>query len=340
MYFCAAVYIPAISISSPEPEHRALNFLPRASTLITLAARISAKSQNGSAQVLLRHSRCMHRCFLISKWGAAVALIPTWVKASNNAVVVFLNASPTSGADLAIITSGVVGSGYSEVIMNLGPEAATDASLKDTLPNGVDFVSATTTQGSCTHSSGIVTCAIGSLAAGYDVAVKISVTVGTNAHDGTVTNTTNVTAAEPDLVPSNNTATQNSEVFTLTVQSAGTGSGTITSTPSGINCGAVCSQHYMSGSSVSLAPTAAAGSSFSGWGSSCNPDASGSCSFAMMSDVSVTATFDKAATPPPSSDGGGGGGAFSFWELYGILLLGLWRRLYGTQPIPEVNRGV
>jgi hypothetical protein len=53
--------------------------------------------------------------------------------------------------------------------------------------------------------------------------------------------------------------------FTLSVTRQGTGSGTVTSSPGGINCGSTCSGTYTGGSIVTLTPTAAAGSRFDGW---------------------------------------------------------------------------
>jgi uncharacterized repeat protein (TIGR01451 family) len=249
-----------------------------------------------------------------------------YVDSSNNAVAVVLNASPASGADLGIIDGNASGSIYGANIINLGPENATEVTFKDTLPpNTVNFPSAAATQGSCTHSDGFVTCAIGSLAPGFAVSVTVPVTMGPNATDGMVTNSMNVTAAEPDLVPSNNTATQDSAVFTLSVAIAGTGSGTVTSNPSGINCGAACSQHYLTGSSVELTPTASSGSVFTGWTGDCNFTDPKLCAFAISSDMSVAARFDRDPTAPPPS---GGGGVFAWWELCGMVLVGLWRRLF------------
>jgi uncharacterized repeat protein (TIGR02543 family) len=266
-----------------------------------------------------------------------------YLDSGNNAVVVVLNTSPTSGADLGIIGS-VNGSIYEALIINLGPESASEVTFKDTLPtNSVYPSSATTTQGSCAQSNGAVTCAIGSLAPGFDVEVSVPVpaAMGPNATDGavTITNNMNVTAVEPDLAPSNSTATQtqDSTVFTVRVAVADTGSGTVTINPTGINCGAVCSQHYLSGSPVGLTPTASPGFVFTGWTGDCNfADPSG-CTFLLSSDISVTAKFEKATTPPaPSGDPvSGGGGALAWWELCGMLLVGLWRTLSGSQPMRE-----
>ncbi len=59
--------------------------------------------------------------------------------------------------------------------------------------------------------------------------------------------------------------------FDLMVSKSGTGAGTVTSSPAGINCGSDCSETLADGSSVTLTATPAAGSSFTGWnGSGCS----------------------------------------------------------------------
>src|SRR2546425_5628568 len=53
--------------------------------------------------------------------------------------------------------------------------------------------------------------------------------------------------------------------FTLTVTPAGSGSGTVTSSPSGLNCGGTCQANYNGGTTVMLTAIAAAGAVFAGW---------------------------------------------------------------------------
>jgi hypothetical protein len=78
----------------------------------------------------------------------------------------------------------------------------------------------------------------------------------------------------------------------LTVARAGTGSGTVTSSPSGIACGSICSLPFAA--SVTLTATPASGSTFAGWsGGGCQ--GTGTCQVTMSSDQTVTATFN--ATP-------------------------------------------
>ncbi len=78
--------------------------------------------------------------------------------------------------------------------------------------------------------------------------------------------------------------------YALTVTKAGTGSGTVASTPSGVNCGATCSASFVSGTSVTLTATPAAGSSFASWSGACTGSAS--CVVTMSQARAVTATFN------------------------------------------------
>ena len=50
----------------------------------------------------------------------------------------------------------------------------------------------------------------------------------------------------------------------LTVSKAGSGGGTVTSSPAGVNCGSTCSASFASGSTVTLTATPASGSTFCG----------------------------------------------------------------------------
>jgi endoglucanase len=82
--------------------------------------------------------------------------------------------------------------------------------------------------------------------------------------------------------------------YALTVTKAGAGSGTVTSTPSGINCGGTCSASYATGTSVTLTATAASGSAFAGWSGACSGTAA--CNVSMTATRAVTATFNSTAT--------------------------------------------
>ena len=118
------------------------------------------------------------------------------VSATSADVAVSKTASPNPGVAGVALT-------YRVVMTNNGPATATNVNLTDTLPSGVSFGSASTTQGSC-NGTGPVNCAIGTLANGASATVTIVVTP---AGAGQLTNTASVTAAEPEPDASNNTAT-------------------------------------------------------------------------------------------------------------------------------------
>jgi uncharacterized repeat protein (TIGR02543 family) len=83
---------------------------------------------------------------------------------------------------------------------------------------------------------------------------------------------------------------EGAQQYTLTVAKEGSGSGTITSSPAGINCGSDCSEPYNQGTKITLKVKADPGSTFKGWSGGCT-GTKPSCKLAMNSDQTVTATF-------------------------------------------------
>ena len=78
---------------------------------------------------------------------------------------------------------------------------------------------------------------------------------------------------------------------TINIGIGGTGSGRVTSVPTGIDCPATaCSFAFPSGTTVSLTATAASGSGFDGWNGPCS--GTGTCSLKPTADTGVGATFD------------------------------------------------
>lgn len=86
--------------------------------------------------------------------------------------------------------------------------------------------------------------------------------------------------------------------YSLNVSKTGSGSGSITSNPAGINCGTSCSANFSSGSNVALTPAAVSGSIFAGW-SGCNSVSGMTCNVTMNATKSVTATFNIQTTTYP-----------------------------------------
>ncbi len=74
-----------------------------------------------------------------------------------------------------------------------------------------------------------------------------------------------------------------------TVTVTKTGNGTITSLPTGINCGSACGAKFADGASVTLTAVASTGSAFTGWSGACS--GTSTCTITLDTDKSVRATF-------------------------------------------------
>lgn len=86
---------------------------------------------------------------------------------------------------------------------------------------------------------------------------------------------------------------------TLTVNKSGLGSGTVTSSPAGINCGLDCKEPFATSTSITLTATPATGSKLKNW-SGCNASTDNSCTVTNINAAtSITATFDKSGGITP-----------------------------------------
>ena len=78
--------------------------------------------------------------------------------------------------------------------------------------------------------------------------------------------------------------------YPVHVERGGTGDGTVTSTPSRLDCGSTCTAAFAAGSMVTLTATADSASTFTGWsGPSCGSGPV--CSFPVSAPTDVVATF-------------------------------------------------
>jgi uncharacterized repeat protein (TIGR01451 family) len=125
-----------------------------------------------------------------------------------------LNKAALSGT----ISFGTLG-GFRMEVRNNGPSPATGATLEDTLPAGLNYVSHTSTQGACTTAPGsagttIVSCALGTIPANESATVVIRARPDASLVGATATVVTNTATASSDVTPSPSTDTA-----TLTIRS-------------------------------------------------------------------------------------------------------------------------
>ena len=89
--------------------------------------------------------------------------------------------------------------------------------------------------------------------------------------------------------------------YTLSAITTGSGTGTVVSSPAGINCGSSCTSTFAAGSTVTLSASAGNKSGFSGWSGACT--GTGACAVVMNGSKSVTATFASSSSSTPPAGG-------------------------------------
>ena len=80
--------------------------------------------------------------------------------------------------------------------------------------------------------------------------------------------------------------------YPLTVDLQGSGAGTVTSSPTGVDCGTTCTASFAAGSTVDLSAEADSASAFTGWSGGCS-GLSTLCSVTVSSPTDVVASFDS-----------------------------------------------
>jgi uncharacterized repeat protein (TIGR01451 family) len=120
------------------------------------------------------------------------------------------NVSATPAVDLSIVKTdapdpALVGGRieYTLAVTNKGAAQATGVVVTDDLPDEVEFVSVSTSQGTCTGGP-VVTCDLGTLAVGASATVRIVVRP---LSPGLILNTGTVRGTETDANPADNTST-------------------------------------------------------------------------------------------------------------------------------------
>jgi uncharacterized repeat protein (TIGR01451 family) len=112
-------------------------------------------------------------------------------------------------ADLTVTKTGPASVDHGEpidyviTVTNVGPEAATNVVVTDTIPSGTTFVSATPSQGNCSGTT-TVTCTVGALENGASATINLRVTAPTV--NGEISNTASADSDETDPTPAAGTA--------------------------------------------------------------------------------------------------------------------------------------
>lgn len=148
--------------------------------------------------------------------------------------------------------------------------------------------------GSVTSNSGAISCP-GTCSDSYTAGTMVTLTAapdGTSNFTGWTgdcsgTGTCTVTMSAAHSV----SATFTRITYALNVNKTGSGSGLVTSNPTGINCGSDCSQSYTKGTSVVLTQSADPGATFIGWSGGGCSGAGTTCTVAMSQARTVTAEF-------------------------------------------------
>jgi hypothetical protein len=130
--------------------------------------------------------------------------------------------------------------------------------------------------------------------------VKLTATPGSGSKAATWSGCDAVAAGVCEVTVSASrtvTATFEAETRALKVNKAGSGAGTVTSLPTGINCGSTCEASFAVGTLVKLTGAPASGSKAATW-TGCDAVASGVCEVTVSAAKEVTATFEPEPTPP------------------------------------------
>ena len=220
-----------------------------------------------------------------------------------------LTASPSTGSTFAGWSGACSGTGTCAVTVN----AATSVTATfTTMPVTLTVAKAGTGAGAVNSTPAGIACGADcseSVVPGTQLTLTASPSIGSTftgwsgGCTGTGACTVSVSAAT--MV----TATFEAAPVMLTVSKAGTGAGSVSSTPVGITCGADCSESVTPGSQLTLTATTTTGSTFTGWSGACS--GTGTCTVTMSAARTVTATFTLTPVTLSVTKSGAGAGTVS-----------------------------
>jgi IPT/TIG domain/Divergent InlB B-repeat domain/PASTA domain len=189
--------------------------------------------------------------------------------------------------DVTVITAGGESStGKADKYTYVGPPTVTGVNPTKGLTTGGNVVEVTGTK--LTEATKVE---FGTTEASIKSNTSTKIEVEAPAHAAGTVDVTVTTAGGPSANTAADDYTYELPTHTLTINNAGTGSGSVTCN------GGACTSSYKEGTSVTLAAVAAPGSTFAGWsGGGCS--GTGTCVVTINADTTVTATFN--VIPPPA----------------------------------------
>jgi hypothetical protein len=198
--------------------------------------------------------------------------------------------SPANSGTVTGLTGGVSDS-FADIQSFTGPA---------TVYFGLSVAKAGNGAGTVTSSPAGINCGIAcseSLASGTSVTLTAAAAPGSafNGWSGACTGTGDCTVT----MSATRSVTASFALLsshTLSVTRSGNGSGTVTSSPAGIDCGATCSHGFTDGTSVTLTALADTASTFEGWSGACSGRAV--CVVAMTAAHSIAASFVRDCLVP------------------------------------------
>lgn len=230
----------------------------------------------------------------VSSAPAGIACGSTCSASYTSGTSVSLTATPASGSVFAGWGGACTGTGACSVTMSSVTTVSASFTLAPTL--SLTVVRAGAGTGTVTSAPAGISCGT-TCSVTYAVSTPVTLTA-TPAAGSTFTGWSGggcsgtgacaLTVSSAQSV----TATFAQTFYSVTVTKAGAGTGTVTSAPAGISCGATCSASFASQSSVTLTAAPTAGSTFTGWSGGVCSGAVATCTIASLSSAAaVTATF-------------------------------------------------
>ena len=223
------------------------------------------------------------------------------VKSNTNGDAVYIGILDQTGPNITSVTFSLTACGSADANCVLSDFAVDTVFLNVSSGSfGLSLTLAGTGAGTVASSPAGISCpgtCSANFASGTVVTLTATATAGSTfagwsgACSGTGTCSVTMTAAKAVTATFNTSVT----TFALSVTLAGTGTGSVKSSPSGISCPGTCSANFNSGKVVTLTATAAAGSTFAGWSGACS--GTGTCSVTMSAAKAVTATFNSSSSP-------------------------------------------